>query len=118
MVKSCARLYEYSILIDRLHQYRKEKLSPEEAAQRAVVECIGQNVLKDFLLQHKGRIINMITSEWNMDIALEVREEEGFVKGEKQKALKIAKGMLVDGVDVDTIVKWTGLTLDEVLRLK
>jgi len=113
MVKSCARLYEYSILIDRLHQYRKEKLSPEEAAQRAVVECIGQNVLKDFLLQHKGRIINMITSEWNMDIALEVRGEEKAL----EKAKEIAKNLLGQGLGVDAIAKATGLTVDEVLRL-
>jgi len=114
MVKRCARLYEYSILIGRLHQYRREKLSPEEAAQRAVVDCIDQNVLKDFLLKHKGRIINMITSEWNMDLALEVRGEEKAL----EERLKIAKNLIAQGLSVDAITKATGLTVDEVLRLK
>jgi len=114
MVKCCARLYGYSILVDRIHRYRQAGISPEEAAQRAVVDCIGQNVLKDFLLQHKGRIINMITSEWNMEIALEVRGEEKA----QEKAEKIAKKMLAKGVDVNTVAEYTDLTVDEVLRLK
>jgi hypothetical protein len=114
MVKRCARLYEYSIFIDRLRHYQREKLlSPEEAAQRAVVDCIDQNVLKDFLLKHKGRIINMITSEWNMGIALEVREEEG----RKKEQLEIAKKMKARGDSVSSIEEVTGLTLDEILRL-
>jgi predicted transposase/invertase (TIGR01784 family) len=44
-------------------------------------------------------------------------ESEAMDKGRKQKALEIAKNLKANGVDVDTIAKSTGLTVDDVLRL-
>ena len=43
---------------------------------------------------------------------------EGRAEGEKAKAIEMAKAMLNDKADVELIVKYTGLTLDEVLKLK
>ena len=39
-------------------------------------------------------------------------------EGEKAKAIEMAKAMLNDKANVELIVKYTGLTLDEVLKLK
>jgi len=114
IVKSCAILHEYSIFIDMIREYQKANMSLGDAIQRSVVDCIDQNVLKKFLLQHKGEVINMITSEWNMDLALKVRGEEKAM----ERAEKIAKGMLAEGMDVNTISRITELSVDEILRLK
>ena len=43
---------------------------------------------------------------------------EGRAEGEKAKAIEMAKAMLNDKANVELIVKYTGLTLDEVLKLK
>jgi hypothetical protein len=40
------------------------------------------------------------------------------LRGEIKERRKNALAMIADGVDVDTIAKWTGLTVDEILRLK
>jgi predicted transposase YdaD len=42
---------------------------------------------------------------------------EGERKGERQKALEIARAMRAEGIDVDTVVRLTGLMVDDVLRL-
>jgi len=39
-------------------------------------------------------------------------------RGELKERRKNAQAMIADGVDVNTIAKWTGLTVDELLRLK
>ena len=44
-------------------------------------------------------------------------ESEAMDKGRKQEALKIAETMKAEGMDVDTISRLTGLTVDDVLRL-
>ena len=44
-------------------------------------------------------------------------ERKGERKGRKQEALKIAETMKAEGMDVDTISRLTGLTVDDVLRL-
>ena len=62
-----------------------------------------------------------LLEEWNLKDAVAVAkrdgEELGMREGEKQKALAIAKNLKANGVDVDTIAKSTGLTVDDVLRL-
>ena len=49
-------------------------------------------------------------------------EKAGFLKGkqegEKSKQLEIAKKMLTDEVNVETIIKYTGLSINEINNLK
>jgi len=40
------------------------------------------------------------------------------MNGMLEERTKNARTMLADGVDVNAVAKWTGLTVDEVLRLK
>jgi hypothetical protein len=117
MVKSCETLYEYAIFIERVREFQKTTPDLGTAMRNAVEDCIEKNVLRKFLTQNKGEVINMLTSEWNMDVALKVREEEGMEKGAMKKSLEIAKNLRASGVDVDTIAKSTGLTVDDILRL-
>ena len=44
--------------------------------------------------------------------------ERGIEQGKEQKAIEIARNLLVLGVDVDTIVKSSGLTQEQVKALK
>ena len=47
-----------------------------------------------------------------------VGKEEGRAEGAKQKSFDIAKRMLEKGIDIETISELTGLTAEEVSRLK
>jgi len=49
---------------------------------------------------------------------LEKGREEGRAEGEKEKAKEIAKNLLLSGVEINTIVKVTGLTIQEIEELK
>ena len=49
---------------------------------------------------------------------LETARSEGRAEGEIQKAIDIAQEMKNDGIDPQTIAKYTGLPLEEVKRLK
>ena len=43
---------------------------------------------------------------------------EGMEKGMNQKALDIARNMLADGVDINQIMKYSGLTQEQIEKLK
>ena len=45
-------------------------------------------------------------------------KEEGLAEGEAKKSLEIAKKMLKEGLSVDLICRTTGLSEEEVLKLK
>ncbi len=49
--------------------------------------------------------------------ALDTAKRDGIKEGEFQKACAAAREMLRDGVQLDNILKWTGLSLEEVERL-
>ena len=44
--------------------------------------------------------------------------EKGMEKGMNQKALDIARNMLADGVDINLIMKYSGLTQEQIEKLK
>ena len=44
--------------------------------------------------------------------------ELGMEKGMNQKALDIARNMLADGVDINLIMKYSGLTQKQIEKLK
>jgi len=96
-------------------------MSLEEAIRKTVLDCIGQNILKEYLEKHKKVVVNMIVAEWDMDIALKVQEEEsevrGFENGMANERRKTARAMKAEGMDADTIARITGLTVDDILRM-
>ena len=49
---------------------------------------------------------------------IEYARETGREKGAKQNSCDIAKRMLEKGIDIETISELTGLTAEEVFRLK
>ena len=54
----------------------------------------------------------------SIDTAKQEGLAEGMEKGMNQKALDIAKNMLADGVDINLIMKYSGLTQEQIEKLK
>ena len=55
----------------------------------------------------------MLLEQWDFEKALQVRFEESMEDG----ARKIAENMKNKGMDVNEIMRYTGLTIDDVLKL-
>lgn len=69
-------------------------------------------------------VLDSAKLEGRLEGKLEGREEgrlegreEGREEGERQKQLEIAQKMKMDGLPIDTIVKYTGLTLEDISQL-
>ena len=54
----------------------------------------------------------------SLDYAEEKGREEGIKKGEEQKQKEVAKKMLAEKIDIELIIKVTGLTKEEIEELK
>ena len=61
--------------------------------------------------------------DYDTDIAVQRQEayedgmEQGIQQGSQQKAIETAKNMLKDNLDIQTIIKYTGLSLNEIQTL-
>ena len=60
----------------------------------------------------------MLTAEWKLEDAQEVRWEEGLERGLEQKGFEVAKKLLLSGQDIPFIMDVTGLTEEAVAGLK
>jgi len=102
-------LSDYEIFIDMIRKYKEETNNLAGAVTQAVNECIKQNILKSFLETHGSEVANMLLTEWKLEDALKVREEEGFERGErknKEETLKAVEELLKQGVtDAEEILK-------------
>lgn len=49
---------------------------------------------------------------------LQLGEQRGIEKGEREATLKIARTMLNNGIDHNTVMKMTGLTADDLAQIR
>ena len=118
-------LNEYSYFIYEIQKYLDEGLPLKEAIKNAIQDCIKQNVLKNFLERNGSEVINMLYTEFDIDVAKEVWQEEAKEQGRQegrqegivQRNKEIAKSLL-DILDIEMIAKKTGLTIEEIEQMK
>lgn len=72
IINHCTALKEYSTFVSKVKYYLAQKLPIEKAADRAVDDCIAQNIMKDYLLQKKAGVIMMCLEEYNFEKHMEI----------------------------------------------
>ena len=84
IMDSCHVLYEYAVFVAKIKRYR-ESMELKEAIDLAVRECIEENVLRDFLEQHRREVCDMCLTEFDEkkyeDVLREEGREEGLAEG-------------------------------------
>lgn len=91
--------------------------------------CVDNDILKDILLVKKKEVedimMTVFSQEQAMEFALKARYREGIKQGIEQgksmgkyeNSLQIAKKMKDSNMDNELIMKFTGLSEDEVSKL-
>jgi hypothetical protein len=118
-------LSDYAAFVSMVEDCRASGLSLDDAITKAIQECKKHGIMRVYLESRGSEVLNMLLTEWNMEDALRVaREEEreigeriGEKRGEKRAAYSNAARMKSDGLDVELIVRYTGLRPEEVARL-
>ena len=63
-MESCQTLKEYSIYVERVRKYRAV-MPIEQAVEKAVTECIRENILADFFKKQRAEVVAMSILEYN-----------------------------------------------------
>lgn len=97
--EKCPSLKEYMIYVEKVRSYAGS-LSLTEAVERAVDECIEENVLRDFLAEQKSEVVKMSIYEYDEERELKIiREDERYLGKAEGKAESILE-LLADCGDV------------------
>ena len=118
IMDSCYVLYEYAVFVAKIKRYR-DSMELKEAIDLAVRECIEENILRDFLEQHRREVCDMCLTEFDEkkyeDVLRAEGREEGLAEGrsEERKTLleivqKLKEGktpeqLVADGMEKESV---------------
>jgi predicted transposase/invertase (TIGR01784 family) len=80
IVEQSRELLGYTIFIGKVKEFLVI-MSKDKAFKKAIKYCIENDILKDFLEKNATEVINMLTEEFNLDMAKEVWQEEAWEDG-------------------------------------
>ena len=81
LMKKCKRLEGYAILINKIRQYINKGLFKEEAVERAIDDCIKEDVLADILEKHRSEATTMILEEYDEELHIKNEKEISYAEG-------------------------------------
>ena len=80
-MEGCRRLYEYAFLTEQIRLYLAEGLKLEAAVDAAVEVCVENEILSDFLINHRAEVKEMILSEYDEELHLKDTYNCGYTDG-------------------------------------
>ena len=124
ILQHCKVLNEYSEFIELVKFNIDNEIS--DPFTKAIKQSSKNGFLTDYLQRKSTEVQNMLLMEYDYATDIEVQREEAFEKGvnkgiqqgEHLKAVETAKNMLKDKLDIETIIKYTGLPLETIQSLK
>ena len=95
----CPFLKEYMIYVDKVRNYA-EKMRLKEAVELAVDECIGEGVLREFLLKQKNEVVKMSIYEYDEEREMKlIRQDEremGIQEGVMSGVLQSIRNIMIN----------------------
>ena len=81
IMEKCKRLMDYTILIERIRIYAKKVYSLEHAVDRAIEECIEEDVLTAYLRLYRSEVKDLILCEYDEQKHIENEKRWSYEEG-------------------------------------
>ena len=91
MMVACRKLYEYSFFVAKIREYIKSGLDLKAAMDKDIEDCIDSDILKEFLLKHRGEVKQMILTTYNKELHEKSLIEQGRQLEREQSAQILQK---------------------------
>ncbi len=102
LLNSCKPLSDYMTLINYIRENEQNGLDITLAVDKAVVTCIKEGVLSDFLQRHRAEVMDVCITEFNEKAFIDGIHEDGFTDGENKLGLLIEK-LMTAGRNADAL---------------
>jgi len=81
LLQKSRSLRDYSFFIDRIKGNMADGMKRAQAIREAMRYCEAHDIMKEFLQQHEGEVVDMVNFEWNQKDFEEAILEEGIERG-------------------------------------
>jgi len=121
LLKRCKTMQEFSLFMYMIRMKYDETGNLMTAVSESIYECINSDVLKEYLLDHRGDIMSVL----EVNLTIEEREairwrdgyEDGKDEGRAEGVRTVAANLKNSGIPIDIIAANTGLTEQEIEAL-
>ena len=83
LLSKCQTLREYMYFVDRVRKNNEISGNLEDAIEKAINQCMEENVLRDFLAQHREEVMHVMTLDYTFERRLEMQRAEAIEDGER-----------------------------------
>lgn len=105
LMNACHTLRDYSEYVARIRTYSAE-MPLTDAVEKAITECIHENILRDFLLKNRAEAKAMSIYEYDEEKTLRMFREEGYEDGERNGKIQATIEMCLEfNLSSDVIVQ-------------
>ncbi len=87
LLSVCRPLYEYSWFTWKVREHLSERKSRDDALAMAMDESVRQGIMTEFIAEHGSEVRNMLFTEFNLEDAREVWQEEAREDGKAEGIL-------------------------------
>ncbi len=84
LLSRCKPLSDYMTLVNCINDYMQEYNDINIAVDKAVVRCIEENILKDFLIKHRAEVLDVVITEFDEEVFANGMKEEGREEGREE----------------------------------
>ena len=105
LMNACHTLRDYSEYVARIRTYSAE-MPLTDAVEKAITECIHENILRDFLLKNRAEAKAMSIYEYDEEKTLRMFREEGYEDRERNGKIQATIEMCLEfNLSSDAIVQ-------------
>lgn len=117
ILEKCRTLREYSMFMHRIRSLKDEYGDLDLAIDTGIRQCFDEGILVEFLRNNRGNIMSFLEVNLTKEECEEIRWQDGYEEGQKEKMLETASKMKEDNIPVEAIAKYTGLSIEEIEKL-
>lgn len=95
IMEKCSWLDEYMMFVDKVREYHRSKDEDDLEADinKAIDYCIENDVLKEFLLEHRGEVTKVMALDYTFDKQLEMERADAWKEGKEEGRVAMSKLM-------------------------
>ena len=111
-------LEQYSRFIQIVEDCKKQEKNLDKAMKKAIDIAIEKGILKEFLIRHSAEVRNILTLEYNEEVAKRVEREEAIEEAREEARAELIKSCLRKITSCEAVAEMLDLPLEEVQRVK
>ncbi len=114
LMETCKTLHDYAEYTSRVREYAAE-MSLDEAVERAIIECISEGILADFLRKNRAEAKKVSIYEYDEERHMRQTREEGVEDGVNKVAINLIKARILTDEQIKEV---TGLSQSQLDSLR